>query len=179
MTAATKSPTKTARSRRLNMTRREFWDIIEAAKTSGDLAGYIETHLRGLSTEAVADYVRHYTILHNRAYDWKLWGAANLASAYGSCGDDSFSDFRNGLIANGREYYEEALRNPDAISAMGSANDLFFESFGYIGYAVYEEKTGNWSVPRTEKAPRQPRGEKWDFNNHEENRGRLPKLAGR
>ncbi|WP_412769018.1 DUF4240 domain-containing protein [Micromonospora zamorensis] len=43
-----------------------------------------------------------------------MWAAAYLIG--GGCSDDSFIDFRAGVIALGREWYERVLVSPDGLA---------------------------------------------------------------
>ncbi|MEU1251459.1 DUF4240 domain-containing protein [Micromonospora arida] len=48
--------------------------------------------------------------LSRRGRCWDVWAAAYLIG--GGCSDDSFIDFRAGVIALGREWYERVLASP-------------------------------------------------------------------
>lgn len=48
--------------------------------------------------------------VHQALYRWDVWAAAYLIG--GGCSDDSFMDFRAGLIAQGRDWYQKAAASP-------------------------------------------------------------------
>jgi hypothetical protein len=65
----------------------------------------------------------------------------------GGCSSDGFVDFRRWLISTGSRVYASAVADADTLAdvefgGVGGEEDCFFESFGYISQAVYEEMTG-------------------------------------
>ena len=58
------------------------------------------------------------------------------------CSDDGFSDFRMWLIAQGKEVYLNALKDPDALSGVTPYGYCSFESLGYISSQVYSAMKG-------------------------------------
>jgi len=69
-----------------------------------------------------------------------------------------------------------ALSNPDSLH---DADELTFnEDFGSAALRAYESVTGQEEMTaRTLRAPPDPGGEEWDFDDDAENRRRLPKLS--
>jgi hypothetical protein len=62
----------------------------------------------------IIDFASHFTNALFISYDAKLWLSAVVT--IGGCGDDTFSDFRCWLIAQGREVFEAALNEPDSMA---------------------------------------------------------------
>ena len=58
------------------------------------------------------------------------------------CSDDSFSDFRMWLIAQGKDVYLNALKDPDSLSGVTPYGYCSFESLGYISSQVYSAMKG-------------------------------------
>ena len=58
------------------------------------------------------------------------------------CSDDGFSDFRMWLIAQGKEVYLNALKDPDSLSGVTPYGYCSFESLGYISSQVYSAMKG-------------------------------------
>ena len=58
------------------------------------------------------------------------------------CSDDSFSDFRMWLIAQGKEVYLNALKDPDSLSGVTPYGYCSFEALGYISSQVYSAMKG-------------------------------------
>ena len=75
------------------------------------------------------------------AYKYGLWTAAGIMMEAG-CSDDSFSDFRMWLIAQGKEVYLNALKDPDSLSGVTPYGYCSFEALGYISSQVYSAMKG-------------------------------------
>ena len=58
------------------------------------------------------------------------------------CSDDGFIDFRAWLIAQGREVYLAALKDPDSLADVEPYGNCCFESLSYVGDATYRQLTG-------------------------------------
>ncbi|MCU7850366.1 MAG: DUF4240 domain-containing protein [Candidatus Thiodiazotropha sp. (ex Lucinoma kastoroae)] len=152
----------------------EFWKIIEKVKESDEPEEIVCEELKKLTPNEIASYQEHFDSLHEKAYQWSLWGAAYVIE--GGCSDDGFMDFRYGLISKGKHIYENALNNPDSLADLGAFVEISNESFGYTAHEVYEEITGN-EIPRKElTGSREPIGQEWDFEDEAENINRLPRL---
>lgn len=84
-----------------------------------------------------------------------FWHGRGTAAAYligGGCSDDGFTDFRFGVIAQGRDWYEKAAACPDSLAdhpAVAGAelplwhNPLCYEEAGYAAYHAFERVTGD------------------------------------
>lgn len=75
------------------------------------------------------------------AYQYGLWDAASVIKEYG-CSDDGFMDFRAWLIAQGRDVYMNALKDPDTLADIQPYGDCSFERIAYVGECAYEQLTG-------------------------------------
>ncbi len=71
-----------------------------------------------------------------------LWSAARLMSECCIDTDSSFTDFRGWLIAQGRETYLAALKDPDSLAKLEPYGDCVFDSLYFVGGYVYGVKTG-------------------------------------
>ena len=58
-------------------------------------------HLATLTEQDILEYYECFEKMHGALYRCDLWAAAYLIG--GGCSDDSFIDFRAGLIAQGHE----------------------------------------------------------------------------
>ncbi len=163
------------------MTIDDFWALLEelpAGETAGDA---LRVRLSGLQPDGIVQFQAHFDDAHARAYDWMLWAAAYTIR--GGCSDDSFMDFRYGLIALGRKVYEAALTDPDSLANVvgegGVDSDIADELFGYVAGQVYESMTGS-DMPRNvgeaSPWPDDPTGEEWDFDDEELCAQKLPEL---
>jgi hypothetical protein len=120
---------------------------------------------------------------------------AAILIEHGFLGDDSFDDFRAGLVSLGRETFEKALRDPDsladhpAVREIAAAADprwLGREDLLYAASRAYAEATGRDEVtffdavealdldePDTGGAEQ----DGWDITDEAQTRRRLPRLA--
>lgn len=182
----------------------EFWNLIDlaradAAKTNGDryyaFASALVDQLAATSKETVFEFRRIFNQLHSAIYRWDMWAAAYLIG--GGCSDDSFMDFRAGLIAQGQDWYERAAASPDvladhpdviAAAADGRDEALFNEPVNYATSYAYERINGDEDTcsfyddydkflgPQPAREPSNM-GEDFDFDDNAEMHARLPQLA--
>jgi hypothetical protein len=99
------------------MTLERFWQLIdETRNTSKRLVempqALIEILCR-LDEHQIVDFWSHHLDCLHRSYDARLWLAAVLL--VNGCGDDKFSDFRDCLIAQGKDRFEAAIKDPDSL----------------------------------------------------------------
>ena len=113
-----------------------FWELIAQAKEHpGGPSEWLMEQLMDLGPEQAKkfdDIACAYTSL---AYQYGLWTAASVMER-GGCTDDGFIDFRGWLIAQGREVYMAALKDPDSLA---DAPDYcrFAVDAGYIPIAPH------------------------------------------
>lgn len=167
----------------------EFWQVVESARESAadpsdaeDVAERTLALLTALPVEKVALLAQPLWDLRARSYRWNLWHAAYLIN--GGCSDDGFEYFRGWLLTQGREAFERAVADPDTLAdlpavqrvAAGDVADLECESMYGVVWDAYEVVTGGHEPPAV--TGRYPRlGPGWDFEDADEDRRRLPKLA--
>ncbi|MEV7276637.1 DUF4240 domain-containing protein [Streptomyces sp. NPDC093111] len=127
----------------------EFWEIIDSTREGADgdpeeHADLLVERLTQLDPDAVLDFARHFEARFNRAYSWELWGAA--AVLFDGAGDDAFDFFRCWLIGQGREVFEGAVHDPDALAELLDAFDEEIdgdgEELGFAADEAYERLTG-------------------------------------
>lgn len=123
-----------------------FWALIHQAKaTCAHNMKAMETFIRvQLVTMGPESAWNFHHILHaysSLAYQYGLWDAAGIIKEYG-CSDDGFIDFRAWLIAQGKEVYLAALRDPDTLAEIEPYGDCCFECLSYVGSDAYEQLTG-------------------------------------
>ncbi|WP_405784413.1 DUF4240 domain-containing protein [Streptomyces sp. NBC_01378] len=173
-----------------------FWDLIEHARTID--APFHEALIILLAARGVDDVLAfhaHFDALDTAVDRWDVWAAGYLIG--GGCSDDRFMDFKAGLIALGRAWYERAARRPDDLAehpdvqqalAAGAEEAVFYEEMGFLASTAYGHLTGNedgfypaldhYRAQHSEVEDRpHDMGEDFDFDNAEEMRRRLPRLA--
>ncbi|WP_215454817.1 MULTISPECIES: DUF4240 domain-containing protein [unclassified Streptomyces] len=162
----------------------EFWELVDTAREDAegdpeDQADLLVERLGRLDPEAVLDFSRHFESRYNRAYTWDLWGAATVL--LGGASDDAFDFFRCWLIGQGREVFEGAVHDPDALADLLDDFDEEIdgdgEELGYAADEAYEQLTGvvapDLGIP---PAPGEPEGTPLDFEEDSALAERLPKL---
>ncbi|GAA2114840.1 DUF4240 domain-containing protein [Actinomadura alba] len=174
----------------------DFWSLVESARA--DDKPFDEALVDRLALrpeEAILGFQERFDELSAAMYRNDVWAAAYLIG--GGCSDDAFMDFRSGLIALGREWYEKAARSPDSlaehpavIEAAAEFDDgaVFYEEAGYAASNAYERLTGGdedafdeaWDRRqdgREDEEVEPDMGENFDFDDEDEMRERLPRLA--
>ena len=119
-----------------------FWELIAQAKEHPDgPSEWLLERLVDMGPEQAKkfdDIINAYMAL---ADQYGLWTAASVMEC-GGCTDDGFIDFRGWLIAQGREVYMAALKDPDSLADVQVYPDYHFDGFQYIGAVAYEKLTG-------------------------------------
>lgn len=114
----------------LVMSKGDFWNLIAQAKeTCGqnedEYVQWVKEELIELGPHYAQDF---HDILHaysELADKYGLWSAAGMM---GYASDDKFTDFRSWLIAQGREVYFAALKDPDSLADIDPGDGAWFES---------------------------------------------------
>jgi hypothetical protein len=127
------------------MNKDTFWALIRKAKER--FGQDMDTSLCWLMDELIKrgpnaaqgfhDIIHAYSDLANQ---YGLWDAASIIKEYG-CGDDGFLDFRSWLIAQGKEVYLAALKDPDSLADVEPYGDCRFECLAYVGSDAYQLMT--------------------------------------
>ncbi|MEU4805350.1 DUF4240 domain-containing protein [Actinosynnema sp. NPDC023587] len=180
-----------------------WWGIIDRARTAvGDRADdrdgaddplprALVDVLVGLTPEEIAAFAVTHVEVKDSAYRYPLWNAAYLIE--GGCGDDGFTDFRDGLVLLGRDTFTRAVADPDTLAdlpvvvRMGTGNKgwIGYEAVGYLVKDAYRAVRGEVDsfdavvdgALSTTTRSRTPAGERWDPEDEDEARRRLPRLA--
>lgn len=173
------------------MTLDEFWEHIRATKRedTDDHAKALVARLAKLPPAEIIDFDHWWGVLKGEAYTWDIWGAAYVLN--GGCSDDSFSDFRSWLVLQGREVFQAVVSNPDSL--LDHANNgcrcecypamrALFKATGTErdddGYAAWHAQCEAQHPPQKGgKSRRDGMGENWDFDDKDEARKRLPRIA--
>jgi hypothetical protein len=103
----------------------EFWSLVEKAReeVSGDGAEWpsgsvigraLAVRLAQLPAERIVEFYYRYHRVVAPAHQWDLCAAAYVIWGYIS--DDTFSDFKAGLVGLGREAFEQAVADADALA---------------------------------------------------------------
>ncbi|GAB1335245.1 DUF4240 domain-containing protein [Streptomyces sp. E-15] len=162
----------------------EFWELIDATREAAggdpeEQADALVDRLLRLDPDMVLDFARHFEARYNRAYRWDLWGAAWLL--LDGCSDDAFDYFRCWLIGQGREVFEGALHEPDALAGLLGEFDEEIdgdgEELGYAADEAYEQLTGTVAPDLgIAPAPAEPEGAPLDLEDDRVLASRYPRL---
>ncbi|WP_239096327.1 DUF4240 domain-containing protein [Streptomyces sp. SID11385] len=143
----------------------------------------------------ILHYQERFDEAHDALYRWDMGAAAYLIG--GGCSDDSFMDFRAGLIALRCDRYEKAAACPDSLAdhpaviaaAEVHRDEAFFcGEVDYAASAAFERITGDsedfheaWDKHRASRKRfgqgAEGMGEVFDFDDPREMRCRLPRLT--
>jgi hypothetical protein len=169
----------------------KFWSVVERARLqSADPSNAEEVAQRTLAllvelpAADVATLAQPLWDLRVRSYRWGLWGAAYLLN--GGCSDDGFEYFRGWLLTQGRTVFEDALVTPDSLAGLPAVQrsaladeptNFECESMYAVVWDAYRDLTGTTELPNP-VVGRYPALEgTWDFEDNEQVRRRLPRLA--
>jgi hypothetical protein len=166
-----------------------------AEEFTDPLASALIERLEALPATEIAAFQHLFDDLRARADRDDIANAAVLIE-HGFLGDDSFDDFRAGLVGLGREAYEAALTNPDSLAdhpmvrEIAQANDprwLGREDLLYVAGHAYATVTGEDEVTFYDFVEEQfPEGEEdlpevaedeWRVTDEATTRQRLPRLS--
>ncbi|MBQ9347954.1 MAG: DUF4240 domain-containing protein [Oscillibacter sp.] len=132
-----------------------FWTLLaEAKRVCGqDLnasAKWIEDQLLVMEPKQAQNFHDIFHAYLDLAEQYGLWTAAAVMER--GCSDDGFIDFRAWLIAQGKEVYLAALRDPDSLADVEPYGDCSFEALCYTGFSAYEKLTGRNAYDDTDQA---------------------------
>lgn len=128
----------------LEVNKDTFWTLIHEAKRlwGQDLEGsaqWLEDQLLMMGPKQAQNFDKIITGYSSLAYKYGLWTAASIM--LDGCSDDGFIDFRNWLIAQGRDVYLAALKDPDSLADVPVYGGGNFESLSSVGSMAYEKLT--------------------------------------
>lgn len=166
----------------------ELWDLIETARDEAedatDAYAVADALVRALSERdpgVIEAFDAALAALVAESYLTELWAAAYLINAGAS--DDGFDYFRGWLIAQGRDVFEAALADPDSLAeipavrgAIASGEPLECEAMLGVAWDAYEIATDD-ELPDGGKVALPELAPMWDFDDEDEMREHLPRLA--
>ncbi|MBQ9346278.1 MAG: DUF4240 domain-containing protein [Oscillibacter sp.] len=131
-----------------------FWTLLaEAKRVCGqDLnasAKWLEDQLLAMDPRQARNFHDIFHAYLDLAEKYGLWTAAAVMER--GCSDDGFIDFRAWLIAQGKDVYLAALRDPDTLADVEPYGNCFFEALCYTGYSAYEKLTGRNAYDDTDR----------------------------
>lgn len=166
----------------------ELWDLVETARDAVHdpadadvVAEALAATLEERGPDDVLAFDAALSHLLADSYTTPLWAAAYLVN--GGASDDGFDYFRAWLVAQGRDVFEAAVGDPDSLAdlpavraAMAEGEELESEALLTVAWDVYEALTGD-ELPGLDRAALPQLEAMWDFDDEDEMRARLPRLA--
>jgi hypothetical protein len=155
-----------------------FWEIIEKSKAKGKGDYELQqemlfNELTKLDPKEVLAFESRFNDYDTKAYTWDLWAAAYIMD--GGCSDDGFMDFRGWLIAQGKEVFMNALKDPETLIAIDHDMDEDdWEGIAYVAMDAYEQMTGQeMPISEDETEGEDVAGTEWE---EEDLPAKFPKL---
>ncbi|MFF7213598.1 DUF4240 domain-containing protein [Streptomyces sp. NPDC008238] len=182
-----------------------FWSLIEACRQQALSRDDRLEWLRGeLSQKSPAEIVEFQVCLDQvtaNAFTWDLVAAAERIFG-GWCSDDGFCYFGLWMVGLGREAFERAVADPDALARTPEVRRLVgrprsewggawpeWESLDYVALEAHELVAGESddcgdafydavnARASSGAGPRGPAGERWDVRDEAEASRKLPRLS--
>ncbi|WFE61869.1 DUF4240 domain-containing protein [Micromonospora sp. WMMD714] len=165
----------------------DFWQLIDQARSgAGGEADAVAARAVALlaerAPEDIVGYAHHQQRVLAASYRVDLWGAAYLIN--GGASDDGFEYFRGWLMTQGRAVFAAAVAAPDSLaelprirSAALSGEEFECEDMLAAPWDAYRKATATDLPAERDRVPVPDLNDFWDFDDEEEARRRLPKLA--
>ncbi|GIJ25736.1 hypothetical protein Vqi01_08980 [Micromonospora qiuiae] len=164
----------------------DFWQLIERARAGGGEPGAVAARavalLAAREPEEIVGYARHQQRVLAASYRVDLWGAAYLIN--GGASDDGFEYFRGWLMTQGRAVFARAVAEPDSLAELPRvrAASLSGEEFECadmlaVPWDAYRRTTATDLPVDRPASPEPDLNDFWDFDDPDEARRRLPRLA--
>ena len=135
-----------------------FWEIIDTAGPDDPIED-ITSALSAFRASAIKSFDDILWAEMERLYDWDLWALAYLV--YDGCSDDSFMEFRSGLILRGRDW---AVMAPSALDGLAThlvdTAPLDGGALLSVAAEAHERRTGK-PMPFKKRRAVAPSGEPW------------------
>lgn len=128
------------------MDKQEFWRVIDFAhqRAKGDEQLFENLLIKSLGQYSPEGIIEFECLLEQQllaADDFKVMAAQKIIE--GSVTDDSYLYFRCWLISQGKNVFEEAIRNPDSLSDIDTEGIVAeFEPLLYVATQAYKNNTG-------------------------------------
>lgn len=135
------------------MNKDKFWELIDSVRETckaniQDMSAELEKRLKEYSVKDVQKFCSIYNTYHQAMNTPGIISIAHLMN-HEMLTDDGFTDFRNWLIAQGKDIFMKTMENPEILAEYdGQTIDGWyeFETFGYAGMKVVENKTGDYKL---------------------------------
>jgi hypothetical protein len=125
----------------------QFWKIIQTTKDNSnddfeEQQEELTNELRKLTPDDIILFGNRFRYFRGQANTWELWGAIYII--HGGCSDDSFNDFREWVIGQGKDFYYKTIKDPESLVEIDTdkIDEVEWEGLGYVHSTVFKELTG-------------------------------------
>ncbi|MFE9652574.1 DUF4240 domain-containing protein [Micromonospora sp. NPDC006431] len=165
----------------------DFWQLIDRARAGGGgepaaVAARAVALLAERDPTEIVGYAHHQRRVLAASYRVDLWGAAYLIN--GGASDDGFEYFRGWLMTQGRAVFAKAVADPDSLAELPqvraaalSGEEFECEDMLAVPWEAYRKATATELPADRDPVPVPDLNDFWDFDDEEEARRRLPRLA--
>lgn len=165
----------------------DFWQLIDEARAGAGgepdaVAARAVALLAERAPEEIVGYAEHQRRVLVASYKVDLWGAAYLIN--GGASDDGFEYFRGWLMTQGRAVFARAVADPDSLAELPrvraaalSGEEFECEDMLAVPWEAYRKATAADLPAVREPAAAPDLNDFWDFDDEDEARRRLPRLA--
>ncbi|GAA4576943.1 DUF4240 domain-containing protein [Micromonospora coerulea] len=165
----------------------DFWQLIDRAREGGGgesdaVAARAVALLAERDPEEIVGYAHHQQRVLAASYRVDLWGAAYLIN--GGASADGFEYFRGWLMTQGRAVFARAVADPDSLAELSrvraaslSGEEFQCEAMLVVPWEAYRKATAAELPADRDPVPVPDLNDFWDFDDEEEARRRLPRLA--
>ena len=143
----------------------KFWRIIQSSKDNSQddfeqQQDELANQLHKLSPDEIILFGNRFRYFRGQANVWGLWGAIYII--HGGCSDDSFNDFREWIIGQGKDFYYKTVKDPETLVDVDTEKieDIEWEGLGYVPSTVFKELTGQ-DMPYPFKEKTKTTGNEW------------------
>ena len=143
----------------------QFWKIIQTSKDNSrgnfeEQKEELAKELRKLAPDDIILFGNSFRYFRGQANTWELWGAIYII--HGGCGEDSFNDFREWVLGQGKDFYYKTVKDSESLVGLDTdtMDKIEWEGLGYIPSSVFEEITGQ-EMPYPFKEQIETTGTKW------------------
>jgi hypothetical protein len=176
---ADKKPKAKPTSDKRKMDESVFWEVIAEARAAAEFSFEVPERLKekleAMNVTAIKKFDKLFRQKVASLYRWDLWALAYIMN--GGCGDDAFEYFRAGLVIQGKEFYDLAFQNINALAEKLNAfdGDIECEQALNIAENAYSDKTGDF-MPYQDVDMPDIQGEKWEEEDLPKNYPELCKI---
>lgn len=144
----------------------QFWKIIQKTKDNSnsdfeEQQEELANELRKLTPDDIILFGNRFRYFRGQANTWELWGAIYII--HGGCSDDSFNDFREWVIGQGKDFYYKTIKDPESLVEVDTnkIEEIDWEGLGYVPSTVFEEITGQ-EMPYPFQEQIKTTGQEWE-----------------